>query len=87
MEQPVDNFGKVIFPFLQKTKHKSCYPKKLMSLFIMDTFKGQSNNILKRSCAKKIFQAAIVPQNVTKTFLQISNIFLNKAEVFYFRER
>ena len=54
MEKAVEHFEKVIFPFFQKTKEEYNYQKEQMSLVIMDTFKGQDNNVLKELCEKKL---------------------------------
>ena len=61
MEKAVEHFEKVIFPFFQKTKEEYNYPKEQMSLVIMDTFKGQDNNVLKELCEKNFCEVVIVP--------------------------
>ena len=68
MEKAVERFEKVIFPFFQKTKEEYNYLKEQMSLVIMDTFKGQDNNVLKELCEKNFCEVVIVPHNLTNKF-------------------
>ena len=39
-----------------------------MSLVIMDTFRGQDNDDLKKLCAENYWQVVIVPHNLTNKF-------------------
>ena len=64
-------------------KDKHCYPKDQMSLVIMDTFKGQDNDVLKDLCAKRFCEVVIVPHSLTNKFHPL-DISVNK--VFYIRE-
>ena len=41
-----------LFPYLEKLKKEQGFPKEQHSLMIMDTFKGQDHDILKRCCSK-----------------------------------
>ena len=75
-EKPVKHFEKVIFPFFQKTRDKHRYAKEQTSLVIMDTFKGQENEILKNLFVKIFCEVVIVPENLTNMFIDSS---VNKA--------
>ena len=86
MEKGVEHFEKVIFPFFQKTKEEYNYPKEQMSLVIMDTFKGQGNNVLKELCEKNFYKVVIVPHNLTKKF-QPLDISVNKAVKSFISEK
>ena len=85
MEEAIEHFQKVVFPLFQKTKKKYLYPKEQMS-FIMDTFKGQDNKILKKLCAKKICKVVIVPSSLTNSF-QSLDIYVNKAAKSFISEK
>ena len=86
MEKAVEHFEKVIFPFFQKTKEEYNYPKEQMSLVIMDTFKGQDNNVLKELCEKNFCEVVIVPHNLTNKF-QPLDISVNKAAKSFISEK
>ena len=73
----VELFQKVIFPYLKNVKLSKKYPKEQMSLIIMDTFKGQDNDIVLNLCKKHFCQVVIVPHNLTKKF-QPLDITVNK---------
>ena len=45
-------FKVIIFPYLSAKKKELGYPEDQRSLIIMDTFKGQDNDEMKRLCAK-----------------------------------
>ena len=45
-------FKVIIFPYLSVKKKELGYPEDQRSLIIMDTFKGQDNDEMKRLCAK-----------------------------------
>ena len=49
-----DLFKVIIFPYLSAKKKELGYPEDQRSLIIMDTFKGQDNDEMKRLCAKNI---------------------------------
>ena len=51
-EKSIELFEKVIFPCLKQLKASLKYPKEQMSLIIMDTFKGQDNNVILNLCQK-----------------------------------
>ena len=76
-EKLVELFHKVIFPYLKKVKLSKKYSKEQMSLTIMDTFKGQDNDIVLNLCKKHFCQVVIVPRNLTKKF-QSLDITVNK---------
>ena len=76
-EKSVELFQKVIFPYLKNVKLSKKYPKEQMSLIIMDTFKGQDNDIALNPCKKHFYQVAIVPHNLTNKF-QLLDITVNK---------
>ena len=52
-------------------------PKEQMSLIIMDTFKGQDNDVILDLCQKNFCQVVIVPHNLTNWF-QPLDITVNK---------
>ena len=56
-----------------------------MSLVIMDTFKGQDNNVLKELCEKNVCEVVIVRHNLTKKF-QPLDLGQQSCEIFYFRK-
>ena len=86
MEKAVDHFKKFIFPFFQKTKKEYNYPKEQMSLVIMDTFKGQDNNVLKEWCEKNFCEKVIVPHNLTNKF-QPLDLSVNKPGESFISEK
>ena len=88
MEKAVDHFEKVIFPFFQKTKDKHCYPKQQMSLVIINTSKGQDNEVPKELCAKKFCEDVIVPHNLRNKFLPLSfDVSVNKTGKSFISEK
>ena len=68
---------KVIFPYLKQAKASLKYPKEQMSLIIMDTFKGQNNNVILDLCEKHLCQVVIIPHNLTNKF-QLLDITVSK---------
>ena len=58
----------VIFPYLKQAKASLKYSKELMSLIIMDPFKGQDNDVILDLCKKHMCQVVIVPHNLTNKF-------------------
>ena len=48
----IQHFEKVIFPYLEKIKVQKGYSREQMSFVIMDTFKGQDNDKMRKFCAK-----------------------------------
>ena len=76
-EKSVELFQKVIFPYLKNVKLSKKYPKEQMLFIIMDTFKGQDNDIVLNLCKKHFCQVAIVPHNLTNKF-QPLDITVNK---------
>ena len=60
------------------TKEEEGYPKEHHSLIIMDTFKDQDNNTLKKLCSENNFETVIVLHNITNKF-QSLKISVNKA--------
>lgn len=51
LEKCEDLFKIIIFPYLSAKKKELGYPEEQWSLIIMDTFKGQDNDEMKRLCA------------------------------------
>ena len=45
-EKTMEFFEKIIFPYLEKVKEENGYPEEQYSLVIMDTFKGEDNDIM-----------------------------------------
>ena len=60
------------------TKEEEGYPKEHHCLIIMDTFKDQDNNTLKKLCSENNFEIVIVLHNITNKF-QSLKISVNKA--------
>ena len=59
-------------------KRENGYPEEQYALIIMDTFKGQENDRLRKLCAESHCEVAIVPHNLTNKF-QPLDISVNKA--------
>ena len=76
-EKSIELFEKVIFPYLKQAKASLKYPKEQMSLIIMDTFKGEDNDVILDLCEKHMCQVVIVPHNLTNKF-QPLDITVNK---------
>ena len=49
-------------------KRENGYPEEQYALIIMDTFKGQENDRLRKLCAESHCEVAIVPHNLTNKF-------------------
>ena len=73
----VEFFMDIVFLYLEKVKEEKCIPEKQHSLVIMDTFKGQDNDILKEFCDKNFCEVAIAPHNLAYKF-QPLDISVNK---------
>ena len=73
-----EHFEKVIFPFLDQIKERMGYPKEQILLVIMDTFKGQDNDGLRKLCMSDNCEIVIVPHNLTNKF-QPLDLSVNKA--------
>ena len=67
----------------QKTKEKHRYPKREMSLVIMDTSKSQHSNVVKEFYAKSFCDFVIVPHSLTNKS-QPLDISVNKAAKSFF---
>ena len=81
-----EHFEKVIFPFLDQIKERMAYPKEQMSLVIMDTFKGQDNDELRKLCMSNNCEVVIVPHNLTNKF-QPLDLSVNKAAKAFISEK
>ena len=81
-----EHFEKVIFPFLDQIKERMGYPKEQMSLVIMDTFKGQDNDELRKLCMSNNCEVVIVPHNLTNKF-QPLDLSVNKAAKAFISEK
>ena len=81
-----EHFEKVIFPFLDQIKERMGYPKEQMSLVIMDTFKGQDNDELRKLCMGNNCEVVIVPHNLTNKF-QPLDLSVNKAAKAFISEK
>ena len=79
-------FMDIIFLYLQIVKKKKCIPKDQYSLVIMDRFKGQDNDLLKKLCDKNFCKVVIVLHNLTNE-VQPSDISVSKsAEAFIYNK-
>ena len=59
-----------------------------MSLVIMNTSKGQDNEVPKELCAKKFCEDVIIPHNLTNKFLPLSfDVSVNKAAKTFISEK
>ena len=67
-DKSLEFFDEIIFPYLKKKKEENGLPKEQHSLVIMDTFKGQDNDVLKEFCSKNRCELVIVPHNLTNKF-------------------
>jgi len=81
-EKCVDLFQRIIFPYLQKKKKELGYPDEQYSLIIMDTFKGQDNEEIKRLCNESRCELVIVPHNLTNKFQPLDLTINQKAKKF-----
>ena len=68
LEKCKDLFKVIIFPYLYAKKEELGYPEDQRSLIIMDTFKGQDNEEMKRLSAKNNCELVIVSHNLTCKF-------------------
>ena len=67
-QKAIEHFETVIFPYLNRIKENNGYPGEQKSLVIMDTFRGQDNDDLKKLCAENYCQVVIVPHYLTYKF-------------------
>ena len=65
-KKAIEHFEEITFSYLEKIKVQNGYPKEQMSLIIMDTFKEQDNDEMRKSCAKNSREIVIIPHNLTK---------------------
>ena len=77
-EKSVEFFKEIIFPYLEDTKRSKSYSLEQHALIIMDTFKGQDNDTLKKLCTENNCDVVIVPHNLTNK-LQPLDLSVNKA--------
>ena len=70
-----------IFPYLDQIKENKAYPKEQMSLVIIDTFKGQ-NDDLRELCAGNNCDIVIIPHNLPNKF-QPLDLSINKVAKAY----
>ena len=76
----------IIFLYLQIVKKEKFIPKDQYSLVIMDRFKGQDNDLLKKLCDKNFCKVVIVLHNLTNE-VQPSDISVSKsAEAFIYNK-
>ena len=78
LEKCEELFKVIIFPYLSAEKKSLGYPEEQQSLIIMDTFKGQDNEEMKRLYAKNNCELIIVPHNLTNKF-QPLDISINQS--------
>ena len=77
-DKSIEFFDEIILPYLQQLKEEKGLPQEQHSLVIIDTFKGQNNDILKEFCSKNRCDVVIIPQNLTNKF-QPLDLTVNKA--------
>ena len=73
-----NHFKEMIFPYLEDTKPSKSYPLEQYTLIIMDSFKGQDNDTMKKLCAENNCDVVIVPHNLTNK-IQPLDLSVNKA--------
>ena len=78
LEKCEDLFKVIIFPYLSAKKKELGYPEDQRSLIIMDTFKGQDNEEMKRLFQESNCELAIVPHNLANKF-QSLGISINQS--------
>ena len=78
LEKCEDLFKVIIFPYFSTKKKELGYPEDQRSLIIVDTFKGQGNEEMKRLCAKNNCDLIIIPHNLTNKF-QPLDISINQS--------
>ena len=76
----------IVFPYLEKYKEEKCISKEQYTLVIMDTFKGQDNEILKELCDKNFCEVVIFPHNLTNKFQPLDISFNKPAKAFISNE-
>ena len=81
-EKCVSLFKKIIFPYLKSKKEDLGYLKEQYSLIVRDTFKGQDNADIKKSCLKNDCELVIVPHNLTNKFQPLDISINQKAKTF-----
>ena len=64
MKKSNELFEKVIFLYLKQAKASLKYRKEQMSLIIIDTFKGEDNDVILDLCKKHMCQVVIVSHNL-----------------------
>ena len=78
LEKCEDLFNVIIFFYLSAKKKELGYLEEQRSLIIMDTFKSQDNNEMKRLSTKNNCELVIVPHNLTNK-LQSLDISIKQA--------
>ena len=68
LEKCGDLFNVIIVPYFSAKKKKLGYLEEHCSLIIMDTFKSQDNDKMKRLSTKNNWQFVIVPHNLNDKF-------------------
>ena len=66
-EKSVEFFKEITFLYLEDTKRLKSYSLEQHALVIMDTFKGEDNDTLKKLCAENYCDVVIVPHNLTSS--------------------
>ena len=67
-EKSFELFKEISFPYLKDTKQSKSYSLEQHALIIMDTFKGQGNDTLKKMYAENNCDVVIVPHNLPNKF-------------------
>ena len=78
-KKSVEFFEEMIFPNMEDTKQSKSSPLEQHALIIMDAFKGQDNDTLKKLCTENNCNVVIVPHNLINKF-QPLDLSVNKAE-------
>ena len=81
-DKSVEFFQEIIFPDLEDYKRSKNYPLEQYTLIIIDNFKGQDDDTLKKPCAESNCDVVIVPHNLTNKFQPLELSVIKAAKSF-----
>ena len=81
-EKNEDLFKVIIFLYLSAKKKELGYPEDQRTLIIMNTFKGQDNEEMKRLCAKNNCELVIIPHNLSNKYQPLDTSINKSAKKF-----